>query len=562
MIDLESFFKEKPVPDWFKTHALFKESDIKEVNKIFPTIGLNNFSIESNLETTNAATLVKNLCYGVKTYVNAAYYYFTRQVAYQNPNLNAKKRNEKYAPAAHLASQLMQQLSKTSPFVEQFATKHSLYLTKDIVDSDKKIFAKENEGLFKVYTKLADFFRKHYNYTLQPLDGIPAFKEFSAHNVNGKMNIVFSSDGLDGAWDILTMSMRGISSCQGWTGQYAKCTIGSVLDPFTGIIYLTSGSKTEHGSKMVRRCVVRFVVDSLVKRPCIFLEYMYPGEHSATLKAFKDAIRTKLGDRVPIIDQRSSTSNRYHVPYSETTTLLVKHGNKEYANMRGYHNQYGILPYRDTFMEYKIKEPSNSALSKFEPVKTTHLTKITDMLSENTNISDTYIGLIKNTIDSEVFSKIDAATCCGDVAQYTRRSCINYFSNKTTIIQNLLNGVQVAMKNNKDKSIFIPGITTSATKQEGFFIAKQLDPAKFGKTVKKAKTPPKKSKVSNIQKATAVIPAQVFEIPKTVDTMEEIVNKQIMPVISQVFKNSWEAIVKKNLIKKTTTKRPKKKPNR
>lgn len=535
MIDLDLFFEEKPVPEWFKTHAIFKDSGIKEVHKIFPTIGLHNFEIESNLETSNAAVLVKNLCYGLNTYTNSAFYHFTQQVAYNHPNLSVKKRNEKYAPAVTLIKQLSQQLIKHQPFVAQFNTKQGLYLTADICDADKKVFAKENESLFKVYTKLADFLRKHYNYTLQPLDNIPAFKEYSAHNVNGKMKIVFSSDGINGAWDILTMSMRGISSCQGWTGQYAKCTIGSLLDPFTGIIYLTSGSKTEYGSKMIRRCIVRFVVDSMIKRPCIFLEYMYPGEHQATMKAFKDAIRSKLGDRFPIVDQRNSSSARYYVPYSETTSLLVKHSNKAYVNMRGSHNQYGILPYRDTFMEYKIKEDNQLLPAELELTKADSLNKLGDMFAEHTNISDTYINLIKDTITSEVFANIDITTCSTQ-AQYTRKACINYFSNKLTIGKSLLEKIQSSMKENKDKSIFIPGVLAVAAKKP-----KAAKP----KAIKAVK-----GQVAKVKEIDIVIPN--VTIAATLDS-------QIMPVISQIFKSIWESIAasskNKSKVKKKNSKR-------
>ena len=546
MIDLEAFFKEKTVPDWFKNHEIFKDKTIKEVHKIFPTIGLSNFQIDSDLETSNAAGLIRNLCIGLNTYINSAHYNFTAQVQYQYPNLSVQKRNEKYAPAVTLTTQFMQQLAKHQPFVAQFATKKGLYLIKDILDVDGKIFAKENESLFKVYTKLGEFLNKHYNYKLLPLDNIPACKEYNSHNVNGKMKIIFSSDGLDGAWDILTMSMRGISSCQGWTGQYAKCTIGSVLDPFTGIIYLTSGSKTEYGSKMIRRCIVRFVVDSLVKRPAIFLEYMYPGEHAATTKAFKDAIRSKLGDRFPIIDQRSSTSSRYYVPYSETTSLLVKHSNKEYANMRGYHNQYGILPYRDTFMEYKIKEPKTSSNAKFEPIKVKHLTSMSDTFAEHTNISDRYIDLIKSTIDTEVFSKIDPATCCGDVGQYTRRACINYFSNKLKIGNAVLEKIQNSMKDGKDKSIFIPGVKASVVKPSKPIKApKSASAAANRKLLNKKVKQPVKKKVEEI----IVEPAVAQTISATVDS-------QIMPVVSQIFKSAWSEMAKKAKAKpKRATKR-------
>jgi hypothetical protein len=536
MIDLELFFKEKPVPEWFKTHAIFKDSDIKGVHKIFPTIGLTNFEIDSNLETSNASTLIKNLCYGLNTYINSAHYYFTTNVNYKHPGLSAKKRDEKYAPAVTLLKQLSAQLIKQQPFVTQFSTKQGLYLTADIVDVDKKTFAKENESLFKVYTKLAEFLRKHYNYTLAALDSIPAFKEYSSHNVNGKMKIVFSSDGLDGAWDILTMSMRGIQSCQAWTGQYAKCTIGSLLDPFTGIIYLTSGSKTEYGTKMIRRCVVRFVVDSMIKRPCIFLEYMYPGEHAATMKAFKDAIRSKVGDRFPIVDQRNSSSSRYYVPYSQTTSLLVKHSNKDYVNTRGSHNQYGILPYRDTFMEYRIKEEQTVLPEQLESIKVTNLTKLGDMFAEHTNISDTYINLIKETIATEVFTKIDAADC-KDQTQYTRKACINYFSNKLKISKTLLEKIQSTMKENKDKSIFIPGVSN-------------YNATELASATKRGKTKISKVIAATAKKSKAKTKAVVAEvIPKVNDTISATVDSQIVPVISQIFKGTWEAIAAAKLAK-------------
>lgn len=528
MIDLQSFFKEKPVPDWFKSHDIFKDATLKETHKIFPSIGLNNFQIDTDLETNDISKLVRNLCVGLYAYVNSAHYHFTTQIAYQHPNLSAQKLKEKYSPAADLAAQLRNQLAKHQPFINQFTKKQGIYLIADIIDANGKVFAKTGEGLFKVYNKLADFFHKHYNYQLYPLDNIAAFKEFSSHNVNGKMQIVFSSDGLDGAWDILTMSMRGISSCQGWTGQYHKCTIGSVLDPFTGIIYLTSGSKTEHGSKMIRRCIVRFVVDSLVKRPCIFLEYMYPGEHLATLKAFKDAIRSKLGDRFPIIDQRNSFSNRYYVPYSETTSLLVKHGNKEYANLRGHHNQYGILPYRDTFMEYRIREPGATTSAIYESIQTTHIRKIKDLLVETTFISDAYLSIIADTIISEVFAKVDTASISDD-KQYLRKACILFLSNKASIKKTILDRILSHMKDRKDKTILLPGTSTTSS------ISNTNTPAKTIKLKSKTKSSSKK----------AIKTKSAIEVkPILVELPSDILDHQVIPTITKTFKNAWETVAK------------------
>jgi len=70
-----------------------------------------------------------------------------------------------------------------------------------------------------------------------------------------RFTLVFSTN----YWDIATMSMRGISSCQSWTGSYRHRLIGSIIDPCCAILYLTNGTKTKYGEKMVARKIVRLV---------------------------------------------------------------------------------------------------------------------------------------------------------------------------------------------------------------------------------------------------------------------------------------------------------------
>jgi hypothetical protein len=72
-----------------------------------------------------------------------------------------------------------------------------------------------------------------------------------------KLRIVFSTD----PWDIATMSMRGIYSCQRWDGnsEHKVRLVGTILDPCAGVIYLTDGTKTRYGEKMLARSVVRLV---------------------------------------------------------------------------------------------------------------------------------------------------------------------------------------------------------------------------------------------------------------------------------------------------------------
>lgn len=98
------------------------------------------------------------------------------------------------------------------------------------------------------------------------------------HDVDKKLKIVFSSAKIDGAWDIATMSMRGITSCQSWTSSRAHHLIGSIIDPCCAIMYITNDKEFgEHGREMLYRTVVRFVVHKTMG-PCLFMEQMYSSE--------------------------------------------------------------------------------------------------------------------------------------------------------------------------------------------------------------------------------------------------------------------------------------------
>ena len=84
------------------------------------------------------------------------------------------------------------------------------------------------------------------------------------------LNIVFSSD----PYDILTMSMRGINSCMKWKSVHGQSLIGSVLDRYCSVIYLTDNTKTKYGPKMNARAVVRYV-KAPDNRAAIFIEEVY-----------------------------------------------------------------------------------------------------------------------------------------------------------------------------------------------------------------------------------------------------------------------------------------------
>jgi len=114
-------------------------------------------------------------------------------------------------------------------------------------------------------------------------------------------SIVFSSK----PWDIATMSMRGISSCQSWTGSegwilvMAKSKlIGSIADPYCAIIFITNGKKTDCGNKMLSRSLVRLVVDKDSK-PYLLLEQNYGSVGG--IKRFKELLSKRVGGKFPVI---------------------------------------------------------------------------------------------------------------------------------------------------------------------------------------------------------------------------------------------------------------------
>jgi hypothetical protein len=114
---------------------------------------------------------------------------------------------------------------------------------------------------------------------------------------NGRdCEIVFSGSGLKAVWDIATMSQRGIYSCQSWDGSYRTRLIGSMVDPFLGIMYITDGARNAYGKQMLARALVRFVI-SKAGKASLLIERMYG---AATYETFSAFLREKTGNKFPI----------------------------------------------------------------------------------------------------------------------------------------------------------------------------------------------------------------------------------------------------------------------
>jgi hypothetical protein len=207
----------------------------------------------------------------------------------------------------------------------------SLVMKSDLVSPWGKILCKKGESASKLLAKKAPHLKRiTYRHSKSICDEIVRLC-----GSKSKLKIVFSYD----PWDIATMSMRGISSCQSWNSHYKECVIGSVVDPYAAVIYITDGSKTQYGERMLARSVVRIVVPSKEQKDIqywkthrktratsIFIEepYIASEDDSETnadyVRVFADFITSKLGNKVKIVS--GYDSHRYQIPMSDAVKKI------------------------------------------------------------------------------------------------------------------------------------------------------------------------------------------------------------------------------------------------
>jgi hypothetical protein len=360
-VEVKDVFKDKKYPTWIKSHKTFKSN--KKISKVFPEIGLANsekeIQVDNSVEAKKAAI---DLVHELQRELDRRFVSLGK-FKEKKPDKFSEKRIKKLEKCKNIVQSIKTKLNKApTKFLVLNNGRFTLNLPEDIKDVEDKVVFKSGEGLIRVYNKINETLRAGHFLAMEKIDNLPMFKEFSTKNVpNLKYLVKFSSDGPDGVWDIATMSMRGIQSCQTWDGVgngNSAHVIGSMIDPMTGIVYLTSGGKfNEYGSKMIRRCVVRFVVNEKTKKPCIMLERMYPALDNETLKIFKNFIEEKTDKKFTVIYTQNGNPGEYYVPMAKAVKQL------EPINQ----------PYRDSGITYKsdindklayLKDHSNTILEK------------------------------------------------------------------------------------------------------------------------------------------------------------------------------------------------------
>lgn len=343
-----------PYPDWLKNHQVFEKLD--RIDKIFPKIGLPNFKQEIEVVNSTDAT----------NYGNVLWQRLCGELANKGSSLlgtylsslsnSGRERNErcnKLRRLTNLSVDFDHALRTTNP-VEVVNKKVALSLKRDVFDGGKDpapVF-RSGQSVFKCF---ADF-----NTQLREA-GIPAmeieqlaeYKSFNQFNVPAtKYTVHFSSTNAEGAWDIATASMRGISSCQKWDSTQSRGLIGSVASKYLAILYVVSkNEKTDYGQKMLHRCMVRLVLNKNTLEPVLLLDRMYPTPLPDFIKAFKDMLHQRSGLRVIAHNDEGNKleeiKNSYMLLDEVSRTFLKKEE----------------CSYQDTAMPVQT---NNSSISKFK----------------------------------------------------------------------------------------------------------------------------------------------------------------------------------------------------
>lgn len=307
-------FETDPTPDFIKNHPILKSK--KHINKVFPSFGLHNFRDKityENKSTEEQNKLIHQLLNTLSDQIDTII---------QNFNLVLSELPEETEPVIlHIVSSYVTFLKHTKSAIYDANTVRKDGKTKILLslnvgmggktilktgDSVFQIFHKVNtltQQLLKKYPHLkTDIYAgSEWELLLPNIDSLLTVKEFHNSNLTAKdYYIVFSSTGDTGAWDIATMSMRGIDSCQNWGNEtYRECLIGSILSRYVGIIYLTSGSQADkHGEKMIRRCIVRFGINKNTGEKLIILDKMYDSYDSNISHLFIEALSKRTNIKV------------------------------------------------------------------------------------------------------------------------------------------------------------------------------------------------------------------------------------------------------------------------
>lgn len=355
---IKDVFRDRPYPRWITGHAIFEKE--RTIQKVFPSIGLPNCTDNQMVDNSDAArrsaaSLLTTIQSNLLTRVE-------RLSGFGSASQKiGKARRTELTNISELLGNVAALIGANKEACTVVSgTKITLKLPADVCLTGKaKPTFRAEQGILRVYGQLNDMLARQKFARMPAIDQQDSFKQFSVDNMPARAyQIRFSSSGPDGVWDIATMSQRGIKTCQSWDeGQYKHCVIGSMIDPFVGIIYLTDGkSGPKYGCQMLKRCIVRYVVDAKKRTPYLSLDSMYPSFDTQVLNRFIAFLKQRVGEKIsveygPYLYGKEAYQTSY-IPLTKVRKRLAEHGS------RGNHAM--ITAYQD--VRFEDKEPGGSLI--------------------------------------------------------------------------------------------------------------------------------------------------------------------------------------------------------
>ncbi len=327
----------RPYPEWLRTHTVFRE--MRKIDKVFPRIGLPNFKepcdIMNSAEALAEAARLGQLFIREMNKAQQSLYK-TLDIELKSIDKNRNETCGKVQSLINLLASVIYSMNY-SDYAKVSDGKIVLRLRADIFNGDKNPVFRKDEAVIRVINKLWDLCAE-VKLNMTKTDQYQEFKDFSRVNVpNKKYTIAFSSSGEEGAWDIGTISMRGITSCQSWNAPQSRGLIGSISSKFVGVMYLASEQEIPgYGSKMLNRSMVRFAIHKTTRKPVLVLDRMYPSENKDTMAAFKKVLKEKSGlDVYSTYDGSSgytqNLATEYYIP-DEPSRKHLKQGEFSYMD--------------------------------------------------------------------------------------------------------------------------------------------------------------------------------------------------------------------------------------
>lgn len=302
-------------------------------------------------------------------------------------------------------------------------------------------------------------------------DDIPNKKDWDNRLKNKDYYVVFSTDYKD----ILGMSSRSDwTSCQdmrpekpGKESNFYMKTIGSAFEPSVGIIYLTDGSDTKYGEKMIMRSMVWIVINNETREEVLSIQRIYPNDSKIISDLFKEELKKHTGfDVIDIFQDKLNEDNyktyfsgKYLMPYDDigiTKTQIIDENFENFSRefsilfktyLRSHFRKNAIIDIQNITLNKLLNNISLEEYTKFsKDPNPTEDNKFLTLLSIITK--DLIVNFCNNFIE-QIIKDIDRQPIM--FSDYLVKLYQIYINNHRTVNKNMFHYMKNYIKDNKNK---------------------------------------------------------------------------------------------------------------